>query len=75
MPAEERATMLETLKVELKEAESKHEALLKELQVLVSRTDRLRLFRCPRRALPGLSEMHASVALKSLSRPCNQLHA
>jgi hypothetical protein len=32
MPAEERATMLESLKTELKEAESKHEALLKELQ-------------------------------------------
>jgi len=32
MPAEERATMLETLKEELKAAESKHEALLKELQ-------------------------------------------
>uniref|UniRef100_A0A7S0LTD1 Thioredoxin domain-containing protein n=1 Tax=Coccolithus braarudii TaxID=221442 RepID=A0A7S0LTD1_9EUKA len=32
MPNEERASMLETLKEELKAAESKHEALLKELQ-------------------------------------------
>jgi len=32
MPAEERTTMLETLKGELKAAEAKHEALLKELQ-------------------------------------------
>merc|ERR1712087_881513 len=32
MPAEERASTLETLKTELKDAESKHETLLKELQ-------------------------------------------
>jgi len=32
MPAEERATMLETMKTELSSAEAKHEALLKELQ-------------------------------------------
>merc|ERR1712113_1199695 len=32
MPAEERASMLDKLKDELKTAESKHEALLKELQ-------------------------------------------
>jgi len=32
MPAEERASMLDSLKEELKTAESKHEALLKELQ-------------------------------------------
>jgi len=32
MPAEERATMLETMKTELSSAEAKHEALLKERQ-------------------------------------------
>jgi hypothetical protein len=32
MPAEERATQLESMKTELSEAEAKHEALLKELQ-------------------------------------------